>query len=299
MNLILSRETVTVNGKSIPKIYGGFGVGQPVILAKQVAEIHEYEVREINQLVNKNLDWFDEGIDYLDLKPFISNTYPGVISNDPSEFLIKSGFYPNSQAIGGAKYIYLFSQQGYAMLCKLLKSELAKTIYKQMIREYFQLLENKQESEMSRTIEGQTNRKYTEGCWLSGKLAEVIVEGIQQNREEMNRMHLELRDLKEEVKALKKLSTGNSELSTTKYSNPIPKSKSASVASKIEELETDSFIDKKQGERLQQIVHKKAKTQKERNQIWAEFKKQFEVSRYLHLPKARFKEALKWLRRFK
>lgn len=53
--------------------------------------------------------------------------------------MIKSGFYPSSQAIGGAKYIYLFSQQGYALLCKLLKSDLAKQIYKQMVREYFRM----------------------------------------------------------------------------------------------------------------------------------------------------------------
>jgi hypothetical protein len=94
MNLILSHESVSVNGKSIPKVYGGFGAGQASILAKQVAEIHGYEVKRINELMNNNLDWFDEGIDYLDLKPFIAKAYSGVVSNDPSEFLIKSGFYP-------------------------------------------------------------------------------------------------------------------------------------------------------------------------------------------------------------
>ena len=160
MNLILSDQTVTVNSKTIPKLYGGFGAGQPAILAKQVAEIHGYTVKQINQLVYKNLDWFDECIDYLDLKSIRTDGYPGVISNYPSEetpicgdnpkpsgiiskdplkFLVKSGLYPNSQAVGGAKYIYLFSQQGYAMLCKLLKSDLAKQIYKQMVREYFRM----------------------------------------------------------------------------------------------------------------------------------------------------------------
>jgi len=51
----------------------------------------------------------------------------------------KSGIYPNSQALGGAKYIYLFSQQGYTLLCKLLRSDLARQIYKQMVREYFRM----------------------------------------------------------------------------------------------------------------------------------------------------------------
>lgn len=79
MKLILSDQSVSINGKTIPKLFGGFGAGQPAILTKQVAIIHDYEVREINQLVNKNLDWFDEGIDYIDLKPIISNTCPGII----------------------------------------------------------------------------------------------------------------------------------------------------------------------------------------------------------------------------
>jgi hypothetical protein len=79
MNLILSHESVSVNGKSIPKVYGGFGAGQASILAKQVAEIHGYEVKRINELMNNNLDWFDEGIDYLDLKSFITRVCPGII----------------------------------------------------------------------------------------------------------------------------------------------------------------------------------------------------------------------------
>ena len=122
MELILSDQIVTINGKTIPKVYGGFSTGQPAILAKQMAEIHCCEVKQINRIVTNNSDWFDEWIDYIDLKAIISNSCPGVLSKHPSEnieksallpeeiskLLIKSGFYPNSQAIGGAQHIYLF-----------------------------------------------------------------------------------------------------------------------------------------------------------------------------------------------
>lgn len=127
---------MTISGRPVKKIYGGFGDNQPCILAKQVAELHDYDIGEINRIVNRNIDWFDDGIDIIDLKnEMISDASPGMGQNHPSDFLINSGFYANTQAIGGAKYIYLFSQQGYALLCKFLKSDLAKQIYKQMVRD--------------------------------------------------------------------------------------------------------------------------------------------------------------------
>mgnify|MGYP001574497387 CR=1 FL=1 len=217
MSLVFNEETVTIRGKTIPKIYGGFGEGQPAILAKQVSEVHGYTVKQINQLVYKNLDWFDEGIDYIDLKSIKSTICPGVISNDPSDkpmksrlresdkpkeqlaFLVKYGLYPTSQAVGGSKYIYLFSQQGYAMLCKLLKSDLAKQIYKQMIRDYFKMAEIQQCGKSSRKITKQKQHSEAQSYWLSGKLAEIILEAIQENREELNQIHLEIRDQREEI----------------------------------------------------------------------------------------------------
>ncbi|QTA93575.1 DNA-binding domain-containing protein, KilA-N-like [Desulfonema magnum] len=97
-----------------------------------MAELHGQELKEINRIVNNNADWFDDEIDVVDLKKdIISDICSGVVSNHPSDFLIKSGYYTNTQAVGGARHIYLFSQQGYALLCKLLKSDLARQIYKQ------------------------------------------------------------------------------------------------------------------------------------------------------------------------
>jgi len=123
--------SVVINGKKTVKLYGGFGDNQPCILAKQVAELHDYELKEINQLVNNNLNWFDKDIDYLDLKN-------SVISNDR----VLTEFF-SRQSIANSEHIFLFSQQGYALLCKLLKSDLAKQIYKQMVRDYFRLREKK------------------------------------------------------------------------------------------------------------------------------------------------------------
>ena len=55
-------------GKQVPVIEGGFGIGQKVVLAKTVAEIHEQRLDKVNELINNNIDEFEEGIDFLDLK---------------------------------------------------------------------------------------------------------------------------------------------------------------------------------------------------------------------------------------
>lgn len=49
-------------GFNIPVIEGGFGENQKVILAKTIAEIHEMELRKVNELINNNIDEFDLGL---------------------------------------------------------------------------------------------------------------------------------------------------------------------------------------------------------------------------------------------
>ena len=68
MEKLIVKGSQEFMGKEIPVVEGGFGEGQKVVLAKTIAEIHETELKEINRLINNNLDEFDFGIDILDLK---------------------------------------------------------------------------------------------------------------------------------------------------------------------------------------------------------------------------------------
>ena len=111
-------------GKEIPVVEGGFGEGQKVVLAKTIAEIHETELKEINRLINNNLDEFDFGIDILDLK-----------NGDCKAPLENLGF--SNRDISISKNIYLLSEQGYHALVSLMRTEKAKAIRKQLRREYF------------------------------------------------------------------------------------------------------------------------------------------------------------------
>ena len=116
-------------GREIQVLEGGFGENQRIITVKQIAEIHEVEMKRINELINDNLDEFEEGIDIIDLKNSVGVTDP----------LLNIGY--TKQSIANAKHIYILSEQGYIALVSLMKTDKAKQIRKQFRREYFTMRE--------------------------------------------------------------------------------------------------------------------------------------------------------------
>jgi len=143
-NLVVKGNT-TVCGIEVPIVYGGFGKNQKVMLAKTIAEIHNIELKVVNQNIKRHIKdgYFKEGVGFVDLKK-------SVTSSDP---LLQLGF--SKQSIANSKYIYLLSQQGYTLLLKLMDSELALKQYKEVIDEYFKLKEKveKVENVTSKDIE--------------------------------------------------------------------------------------------------------------------------------------------------
>lgn len=130
MNNLVVRGTQEFLGMNIPVIEGGFGEGQKVILAKDVAGIHGVPLYKINELINSNLDEFECGIDILDLK-------------QDENFVIRlkdNGLY-NQNEINRSSNIYLLSEQGYMLLVGFMKTDKAKEIRKQLRREYFSMRE--------------------------------------------------------------------------------------------------------------------------------------------------------------
>lgn len=130
MNNLEIRGTQNFKGIEIPVIEGGFGEGQKVILAKTIAEIHEVELRDVNKLINNNLDEFEFGVDILDLKN--NNDFAVVAKN--------SGLYTQN-ALNASNNIYLLSEQGYMALVMLMRTEKAKEIRRQLRKEYFAMRE--------------------------------------------------------------------------------------------------------------------------------------------------------------
>lgn len=152
VNLVVKGE-IDFNGIAIKHIEGGFNEKSKVILAKDIALIHGVETKVINQLINNNLEEFEQGIDIIDLK---NNKDFEVIATD-------LGFInSNSQ-----KYCYLLSEQGYLALACLMRTDKAREIRKQFRREYFRM---KEENQKLRKY-SRSNNRFTTNCLfnLEGK----------------------------------------------------------------------------------------------------------------------------------
>lgn len=133
-NEIIIKGKTKVCNKEIPNIYGGFGNGQKVILAKTVAEIHELETRVVNQDINRHIKkgYFEEGIDFIDLKQVTDfNVFSIVLKN--KKILTQA-------QIGNAKNIYVFNESGYIKLSKIIDD---KVTSKQVLENYFNTKEDK------------------------------------------------------------------------------------------------------------------------------------------------------------
>lgn len=129
-NKLQIKGTQEFLGINIPVIEGGFGEGQKVILAKTIAEIHDVELRYVNQVINRNIDEFEEGVDILDIKNH-ENFAITVCDN---------GVYTQN-SLNASKNIYLLSEQGYMLLVGFMKTDKAQEIRKQLRREYFAMRE--------------------------------------------------------------------------------------------------------------------------------------------------------------
>ncbi len=126
MNNLVLKEKQEFMGIQIPVIEGGFGEGQKVMLAKTIAEIHDMDLRKVNELINNNIDEFEQGVDILDLK---GNKKFVILAKD-------SGLYTQN-SINASSNIYLLSEQGYMALVGLMRTDKAKEIRRKLRREYF------------------------------------------------------------------------------------------------------------------------------------------------------------------
>lgn len=120
---VIGKEQVA--GYEFTGIEGGFGDGTRGMLVRDIADIHGTTVKRINELINKNIKRFKNGIDIANLK---NNSV--VVLND-LEF--------TQNAINRYKYIYLLSERGYSKLLKILEDDTAWDIYDKFVDGYFNM----------------------------------------------------------------------------------------------------------------------------------------------------------------
>lgn len=121
---VIGKEQVA--GYEFTGIEGGFGDGTRGMLVRDIANIHNTTTARVNELINRNLKRFTNGIDIINLR-----------TNDVAIVLNDSGFKRNQ--INASKYIYLLSERGYSKLLKILEDDTAWDIYDKFVDGYFNM----------------------------------------------------------------------------------------------------------------------------------------------------------------
>ena len=117
-------------GVEIPIVEGGFGDRRKCVTDKTVSEIHEIKVIHVRELINKNINRFKEGIDYIDLKRI-----------DQTDTLDLTTLGYAKQSITQAKSIYLLSERGYSKVIKIMDTDKAWEVHDHLMDEYFSMRE--------------------------------------------------------------------------------------------------------------------------------------------------------------
>lgn len=125
-NLVVKGITQVGNMK-FNHIEGGFGENKRSILARDIAEIHNKQLKHINEAINSNRNRFKDNIDVIDLK----NTSFEVD-------LVDHGIY-SQNAINRSSNIYILSERGYSKLLKILEDDFAWEQYEKLVDNYFNM----------------------------------------------------------------------------------------------------------------------------------------------------------------
>ena len=118
---------VTIGNMKFHDIEGGFGKDKRAMLVKEIAEIHNQPLGEINRRINENRKHFIDSKDIIDLK-----------GTKFAMALAHSGIY-SQNAINASTNIYILSERGYSKLLKIMDDDLAWEKYDQLVDGYFQM----------------------------------------------------------------------------------------------------------------------------------------------------------------
>lgn len=185
MNNLILKEKQNFMGIEIPVIEGGFGEGQKVMLAKTIAEIHDMDLRKVNELINNNIDEFEQGIDILDLK---GNKKFVILAKD-------SGLYTQN-SINASSNIYLLSEQGYMALVGLMRTDKAKEIRRRLRREYFSMRANRKEGISSKIKEKEIEARYNNSvARRANAILKVIKDNPLMTKEEKQRLQIKATEI--------------------------------------------------------------------------------------------------------
>lgn len=226
MNELKNIGKQTIGQYEFTGIEGGFGEGKKAMLVKDIAEIHEREVKVINQTINKNINRFKFDVDIIDLKSKVNQ-------NDLTE---KYGFEVHSVRM--SKNIYLLSERGYAKLLKILEDDKAWEIYDELVDNYFNMRETQKKLPNTREA-----------------IQQLLLQGVEEVNQRVDDMEKRITNVEENAK----LDTGDYNVITTRVKKRVYEVARAYGWANNKEAISALFKDINSG--IKRIAHVEARTQ--------------------------------------
>lgn len=147
--LIVKGETEFM-GIKVPIIQGGFGENQKCVLAREIAKIHNKELKHINESIKALItkERIKENVHYIDLLEENSKV-------DVSDLEIKLS--------NNTKNLFLLSERGYFSLIKYMDDDMSWKVHDDFVNNYFELKE--EVKEIKHYI--RSNNRLTDKCLLN------------------------------------------------------------------------------------------------------------------------------------
>ena len=165
MNKLLLNGQTEIIGKVVKVIEGGFGEGQRAILARDIAEQHEVELKYVNKKIRENISRFNEN----DLIDLLSS------SEELREFAEENNLIGSNRT----QNVFLLSERGYTKLVAMMDNDNDKKweVMDNIIDNYFHMREiiNSREREKANLLL-QIYDGGQEGVLASKRLSEMEVE---------------------------------------------------------------------------------------------------------------------------
>lgn len=139
MNEIRITGTKKFNSKDIKILEGGFGENCKVVLARDIANIHNMDLKDINRNIKRLIEKgrIKNEVHFIDLKESVTNSHPLLDKLFDQEFIRKSA------------NIFILSERGYSSLIKYMDDNTSWNIHDKFSDEYFTMREVIRENKLN------------------------------------------------------------------------------------------------------------------------------------------------------
>lgn len=123
---LINNGNVKIGEREFTRLLGGFGEDKALVTTKQISDIMGYELRVVNQTIDRNIKEFEDNIHIIDLKKIITD----------SDHLVNLGYSKVATGRSSSKF-YGLSEAGFLLYLKFAEGDKAIELYKDFIEDYF------------------------------------------------------------------------------------------------------------------------------------------------------------------